>query len=381
MKKEIKIIIIMLVIIICIISSILILLNIQNKDGIDKNGIERDNEIDTSKENEDWRLESISEDKSLQTLRIMYQCLEDGIYISDIYIINNYDAKNYFVCGVKSNEYVYYNVYLDYNNYTFDVNNISKEEYENIENGKVEEKYTVERKITKNEENTFSFEYMSDDVVAQLYYDIVKNLLMNNYNQMYNLLDNSYKEARFNNVQNYYEYCNKMHNKIQDSMLIKYSKKVENNIETYTCIDNLNNTFIIKINSTFEPEIQLDDYTIETDYFKTQYAQASNESKAVTDADKFMKMINSKDYETAYNLLDATYKANTFPTLSSYIQSMEASFYENNFYEMKDISEQGSYYIVTIEIKDRVSASANNKTIKVIIGLKEGTNFAMSFAN
>lgn len=381
MKKEIKIIIIMLVIIICIISSILILLNIQNKDGIDKNGIERDNEIDTSKENEDWRLESVSEDKSLQTLRIMYHCLEDGIYISDIYIINNYDAKNYFVCGVKSNEYVYYNVYLDYNNYTFDVNNISKEEYENIINGKVEGKYTVERKITKNEENAFSFEYMSDDVVAQLYYDIVKNLLMNNYNQMYNLLDNSYKEARFNNVQNYYEYCNKMHNKIQDSMLIKYSKKVENNIETYTCIDNLNNTFIIKINSTFEPEIQLDDYTIETDYFKTQYAQASNESKAVTDADKFMKMINSKDYETAYNLLDATYKANTFPTLSSYIQSMEASFYENNFYEMKDISEQGSYYIVTIEIKDRVSASANNKTIKVIIGLKEGTNFAMSFAN
>lgn len=381
MKKEIKIIIIMLAIIICIISSILVLLNIQNKDGIDKNGIERDNEIDTSKENEDWRLESVSEDKSLQTLRIMYHCLEDGIYISDIYIINNYDAKNYFVYGVKSNEYVYYNVYLDYNNYTFDVNNISKEEYENIINGKVEGKYTVERKITKNEENTFSFEYMSDDVVAQLYYDIVKNLLMNNYNQMYNLLDNSYKEARFNNVQNYYEYCNKMHNKIQDSMLIKYSKKVENNIETYTCIDNLNNTFIIKINSTFEPEIQLDDYTIETDYFKTQYAQASNESKAVTDADKFMKMINSKDYETAYNLLDATYKANTFPTLSSYIQSMEASFYENNFYEMKDISEQGSYYIVTIEIKDRVSASANNKTIKVIIGLKEGTNFAMSFAN
>ena len=165
-----------------------------------------------------------------------------------------------------------------------------------------------------------------------------------------------------------------------EKIIAKYNK-VENNIETYTCIDNLNNTFIIKINSTFEPEIQLDDYTIETDYFKTQYAQASNESKAVTDADKFMKMINSKDYETAYNLLDATYKANTFPTLSSYIQSMEASFYENNFYEMKDISEQGSYYIVTIEIKDRVSASANNKTIKVIIGLKEGTNFAMSFAN
>ena len=37
--------------------------------------------------------------------------------------------------------------------------------------------------------------------------------------------------------------------------------------------------------------------------------------------------------------------------------------------------------LVTIEIKDRVSASANNKTIKIIIGLKEGTNFAMSFAN
>lgn len=378
MKKEIKIIIIMLVIIICIISSIFILLNIQNKEEINKNDIERDNKIDTSKENEDWRLESVSEDKSLQTLRIMYHCLEDGIYISDIYIINNYDAKNYFVCGVKSNEYVYYNVYLDYNNYTFDVNNISKEEYENIKNGKVEGKYTIEREIIQNEKNTFSFEYMSDDVIAQLYYGIIKNLFINNYNQMYNLLNNSYKMARFNSVQNYYEYCNQIHDKIKDSMLVKYTKKVENNIETYTCINDLNNTFTIKINSPFEPEIQLDDYTIETDEFKTKYEQSSNQVKVVTNIDKFMKMLNSCDYQTAYNLLDDTYKTNNFPTLNSYVTYVKNNFW--SIYTIDSISEQGSYFVVTLTTKQRASASSAIKTNQIIMALNQGTDFKMSFA-
>ena len=127
--------------------------------------------------------------------------------------------------------------------------------------------------------------------------------------------------------------------------------------------------------------IQLDDYTIETDEFKKLYLSATNEAKAVTNAEKFMKMVNAKDYETAYQLLDDTYRANVFPTFDLYEQSWEASFFDNNYYSITDISEQGSYYIVTLDLKDRISSAANTKQIKIIIGLQDGTNFKMSFAN
>lgn len=235
--------------------------------------------------------------------------------------------------------------------------------------------------IKANDYNKYTNQSSKYKSVSQLYYEKMRTDLLYDPDYLYGMLDEEYKQKRFDSKEKFDTYVSSIRNKMVDAEITQYVRDYYDGYTEYTCIDSVNNHYIFKETSPMKYTVMLDDYTIETDYFKTQYAQASNESKAVTDADKFMKMINSKDYETAYNLLDATYKANTFPTLSSYIQSMEASFYENNFYEMKDISEQGSYYIVTIEIKDRVSASANNKTIKVIIGLKEGTNFAMSFAN
>ena len=120
--------------------------------------------------------------------------------------------------------------------------------------------------------------------------------------------------------------------------------------------------------------------TIETEDFKTKYASASIESKAITNADKVMKMINSKDYESIYNSLDETYRTNNFATLDSFIQYINTAFYNANYYTISNVSEQGSYYLITVTCKENASASAATKENRMIISIGEGTNFTMSFA-
>ena len=126
--------------------------------------------------------------------------------------------------------------------------------------------------------------------------------------------------------------------------------------------------------------VQLDNYTIETEDFKTKYETASNETKISTNIDKLMQMINTKDYQTAYNLLDTTYKNNNFPTLNDYINYINNNFFNFNYYAITNISEQGPYYVVTVLCKENAAASAESRTKQIIIALGEGTNFTMSFA-
>ena len=89
-----------------------------------------------------------------------------------------------------------------------------------------------------------------------------------------------------------------------NAYLTQYSVTTDNGIEQYTCVDNYNNTYLIKLNTNYDIEVCLDDYTIETEDFRTNMQQASNETKISTNIDKLIKMINTKDYQSAYNLLD-----------------------------------------------------------------------------
>ena len=126
--------------------------------------------------------------------------------------------------------------------------------------------------------------------------------------------------------------------------------------------------------------ILLDDYTIETDDFKTKYENTNFQTRAITDVDKVMKMINTKDYRALYNVLDETYKANNFATIDSFIEYINTSFFNENYYTISNISEQGPYYLITITCKKTAAASADTKENKIIISIGEGTSFTMSFA-
>ena len=233
----------------------------------------------------------------------------------------------------------------------------------------------------KKMNNVFKYYRISNEAVAEKYLNYYTKLARQNPEKAFSLIDENYRKERFKDFETYKNYSNRMSNKYDNLNIVGDSYEVLSDSTKYILKDSENEVYTIVAKEIMNFSIQLDDYTIETDEFKKLYLSATNEAKAVTNAEKFMKMVNATDYETAYQLLDDTYRANVFPTFDLYEQSLEASFFDNNYYSITDISEQGSYYIVTLDLKDRISSAANTKQIKIIIGLQDGTNFKMSFAN
>lgn len=292
------------------------------------------------------------------------------------------NINTYIVEGLKDdseyNTNLYYIVEFDINKSTYNITPLFANNYKNLDDINVEtEAYTIK----ENENNVFKYYRISNEAVAEKYLNYYTKLAKQNPEKAFSLIDENYRKERFKDFETYKNYSNRMSNKYDNLNIVGDSYEVLSDGTKYILKDSENEVYTIVAKEIMNFSIQLDDYTIETDEFKKLYLSATNEAKAVTNAEKFMKMVNAKDYETAYQLLDDTYRANVFPTFDLYEQSLEASFFDNNYYSITDISEQGSYYIVTLDLKDRISSAANTKQIKIIIGLQDGTNFKMSFAN
>lgn len=292
------------------------------------------------------------------------------------------NINTYIVEGLKDdseyNTNLYYIVEFDINKSTYNITPLFDNNYKNLDDINVEtEAYTIK----ENENNVFKYYRISNEAVAEKYLNYYTKLARQNPEKAFFLIDENYRKERFKDFETYKNYSNRMSNKYDNLNIVGDSYEVLSDSTKYILKDSENEVYTIVAKEIMNFSIQLDDYTIETDEFKKLYLSATNEAKAVTNAEKFMKMVNAKDYETAYQLLDDTYRANVFPTFDLYEQSLEASFFDNNYYSITDISEQGSYYIVTLDLKDRISSAANTKQIKIIIGLQDGTNFKMSFAN
>ena len=234
--------------------------------------------------------------------------------------------------------------------------------------------------IAKNNSNVYEDQSNSVESIAFSYYDKLKADFLYDPEYLFSILDEEYRDKRFENYEDFISYINLAKTMISNGNIIKYSREYNDGYVQYLVVDTYNNHYLFNETSVLNYTVLLDDYTIETEDFKTKYASASIESKAITNADKVMKMINSKDYRAIYNLLDETYKANNFATLDTFIQYINTAFYNANYYTISNVSEQGSYYLITVTCKENASASAATKENRMIISIGEGTNFTMSFA-
>lgn len=378
MKKHyIILFIIIVLLIIAIIISLILLRNINNSE---------------MSEEENYLMEYV-EDESFVTVEpensiTMYNVLNTIInssdsnysFIREIYKINMPTVQAYAVFSRQNNNDRYSIIYLDAENSTYKIEEINADDYKNIVNNTISNKYIQNNSIPLENNNTYTISPISNDEIATIYYNIIRNLLTRNQSELYNILNEEYKSIRFQDNADFTAYCTNIIQSMPNAYLTQYSVTTNNGVEQYTCVDNYNNTYLIRLNTNCDIEVWLDDYTIETEDFKTKYESASIESKAITNADKVMKMINSKDYRAIYNLLDETYKANNFATLDSFTQYISTAFYNFNYYTISNISEQGPYYVITVTCKEKASASANTKENRMIISIGEGTSFTMSFA-
>ena len=326
--------------------------------------------------------------------------------VEDMYELSGSRYTIYYVKGNLNNKKVFITVNTDFTNKTFSINPIKQEEYEKLINTIVEGMTGSEKQIDLNEYNKINYKNISTEQMSEnLLQDYVINALYYP-EKAYNSLDEDYREKRFGSLGEFKKYVEdnqKTLKKIDKSniksylefdkeedytnylegldriQLNKYATQDTENGTQFICVDDCDNYYIFDTTAVMKYTLKLDTYTIESDKFKTAYDSGSDQKKVQLNIDKFIKMINNKDYNHAYEVLDDQFKNNYFKTEDDFEKYVKNNFFEYNSVSYDKFSQEGEIYIYKITLSDKTLVKDNKKSINIIMQLKEGTDFVMSF--
>ena len=289
-------------------------------------------------------------------------------YIANVYIenINNFQLEE-----------KYYIIRIDNQNQTFSIEPVDEVEG-NIDMISVEE---TDNKIEQNLYNKYYLEMISIERLVKIYMDFFTSMTLKYPDIIYNnYLDEEYKIKRFENEENFYNYVQKNKEEIAKMRATKYLLD-RNGIGTkYVLKDQFNHTYEFYEDATMMFKVRMDTYTIPAEKFLEEYQKSDSQEKVMLNVDKWIEMLNNRDYVNAYNVLDETFRENTFEqeqNFEKYMREYCSSHYE---VEYKELNKEGNTYIQNIELKDIENKDASTIQITVIMQLLEETDFVISFS-
>lgn len=303
-------------------------------------------------------------------------------YPEEMYIkkgtVNTFYAKGYIDNSdvqEKSNKEIYYiSVLIDNNNKTFCVIPLSENEYMN------RKEIGDKSFIPKNNYNTVTLTSVSDEFLCKKAFNDYKSLLLYNYDEAYEKLDEEYRDKRFKNKNEFIEYLNEYKSEILNITILKYAVNYEDDYVEYVCQDQYDNYYIFKDTAVMNCTVKLDSYTILTEDFELKYKNAKDEKKVSLNVYRFINMLNNRDYENAYNILDDTFKANYYPTLNEFKNSMKSSLSSKYKITSSEYLKQTNLSVEKIRLED-YSNTNNTIDLTIIVKLDEnGTGFKISFS-
>ena len=306
----------------------------------------------------------------------------DNIYVWKIYMLQKSYGETYFaqiVTTTKGTAFVVVNT--DNTNNAYEIEKITKEQFDNAIEGKMEQKYIDEITIQNNGNNNLKFKYVLDEEISKAYFEMIKDLSVNYPEIIYERLTEEYKAAKFNNsYEEFAKFCDERKDFISKKKYNGYKLSAIGKNKVYTCRDTGHNVYKIIEENAGEFTLELDEYTIYSEEFITLYNKADANTKVTTNVEKFIKLVNNQDYTEAYAILNESFKKNNFPTKESYAKYLSENYNKSNLVTIKEIEEQGEYHLVTFDIKpgDRMATEEDNVTRKAAIKLKDNTEFEMS---
>ena len=326
--------------------------------------------------------------------------------IKNIYELSGSRYTTYYIEYNINDKNIYFTINTDFINKTFSIIPIKEQEYNKLLNTIVEDKYGEEKQIEINNYNKIIYENVSEEQMAEnLIQDYVTNALYY-LEDAYNSLDEGYREKRFGSIEKFKEYIEenkdilkrldksdikiysdfnnekdyeKYVNELNKIHLSKYTvQEILDGVE-YICIDELGNYYIFDTTSVMKYNLKLDTYTIESEKFKAEYNNGNIQRKVQLNIDKFIKMLNNKDYSHAYDVLDENFKNNYFKTEENFQKYIKNNLLEFNNINFEKFTEEGEIYIYQIVLSDKTLKSDKTIRMNVIMKLEEGTDFVMSF--
>lgn len=234
--------------------------------------------------------------------------------------------------------------------------------------------------VEQNEGNGYTSNAYDDEYISNYYFKVYKENLQYNTKGIYSKLSEEYKQKRFATLNEYEKYINSNFSELVKCNLNQYNM-VENEDETkYICKDQFNNYYIFDEKNVGEYTILLDSYTTLDNEYAEKYNKATNEEKVSMNISKFFQMINCKDYNAAYKLLGENYKNNAFKTQSDFEKFIKSNLYSYNSVTLLSYSDKISgVYTYTVEIANMENRSDKIIKMNIVMELKEGTEFELSF--
>ena len=313
----------------------------------------------------------------------VYKIDEKCFYVPiEIYIKYTSDnIKSYGIYGAiltleyKPVQESYLILNIDEANKTFSVEQLNS--LEEIQNTKIN---SVDN-ILQKDNNTYSeIAGIINEEVIKEYIDSYKNLTLAYPEIVYNYyIEDEYKQKRFKTLEEYKKYVNDNKDYIQSINLKEYAIVEDTKDIQYIAIDQKGKNYIFYINSIFDYKILLDNYTVDIPYFIERYNKANSIEKGGYNIQKCIEAINNKDYSYVYNKLYDIFKNNNYETEESFIKEIQKNLFEKNKIETYSVKNEGNIYIYDLLIKDEKNSN-NQKNMKFVMQLKEGTDFEISFS-
>lgn len=296
-------------------------------------------------------------------------------------VIDNIDVEKYLVYGMienSNNEYVR-DIYLFVNlcgtNATFSIEPIDKQ-YNSI----YDIEYTNEETIIDEKDfNDYVPVSVNSEYMCQQYFNLYKSIALAKPEIAFEFLDKEYKEKRFGDISSYKEYLSDNQEEIKNIQLSQYLVNGYDDYTEYVCKDQNENLYIFNETEIMKFNMKLDTYTIPTDNFKGTYNSNNVQKKVMMNIDKWVQMLNSRDYKAAYKVLNETFKNSNFGSeekFKTYIRQKYPSHYKIEFL---NFSEEGDTYVQHIKLKSITVSVNQEKELDIIMKLEEGTDFVMSF--
>lgn len=249
--------------------------------------------------------------------------------------------------------------------------------------GEIEEggnlQFTASESISNDSYNTYSYRQISDEDHILDMFNELKSNMMYDFDAAYEELDESYREAKFPEVQDFQNYCREKYTYMVGAQIKQYQVNEFDGYTQYVLVDQHGKQYVINETDLTDINVILDTYTIDLPQFIETYNNSDDENKVAMDLQKVFDAINDGDYKYVYNKLDDTFRQNNFQTLESFEEYVKNNFYERNTINQSTYTNENGIYVYSLNISNTEN-SLERMTKDFIVQLGEGTDFVMSFS-
>ena len=237
--------------------------------------------------------------------------------------------------------------------------------------------------IERNSYNMYNARLIKKDdlVYVQELIDRTKFEIQHDLINLYNKVDEEYKEVIFDNDIKIFERFinNKKENYLKDVYKGYQIYPQEDYLQYIAVFENSLSHYVFNMKNLMNYTIQFDNYSTALPPYMEIYEMNYSHIKAKYCIDRVRKAINDNNYRFIYNKLNSIQRNNYYKNYDEFENFIKTYFYKENTFDYGDcIRFSDNLYQYTISAKNSSNSLSYNRKFNMTVELKENGDFRIS---